>query len=376
MGKISKDIRGVFLSPRTTIFLLVCIALVSMIGAFIPQQRETDFYLAQYGDLYRLFDFLGVIDIFHSWWFQLLLLLLMVNLIACSVSRFPMPWKVGELTKRQWIGRLGPTITHFSIIIILVGSLIGNTWGFKGYMNIPVGESRNGVILKNSDRLLNLDFTIRCDKFKEVKYPGSQITKEDLSELAILENGREELKKTIRINDPLTYKGISFYQSGHGVIPPKPGEVKTELEIIPKGDNSSGHRLQIAEGERKQIPGTEYEVQLGSFLPDFGLGDGNRPFSRSDQPRNPAVQVNIYCNGNFTFNGWSFLNFPDFHGSRDDSFRVKFINFSGGKLYTGLMVVKDPGIWVVWTGFGLLMIGISLSFGFRRKSSPKGGKDD
>ncbi len=230
--------------------------------------------------------------------------------------------------------------------------------------------------MRNSDRLLNLDFSVRCDKFREVKYPGSQITKEDLSELTILKNDREELKKTIRINDPLSYKGISFYQSGHGVILPQPAEVKTEMEVIPKGGNPSGHRLQMAEGEKKQIPGTEFEIQLATFIPDFALDEGNRPFSRSDQPRNPAIGVNIYNNGKFTFSGWSFLNFPEFDRSRDDSFRVKFINFSGGKLYTSLMVVKDPGIWVLWTGLGLLMLGISMSFGFRRMSSPKAGKDD
>lgn len=374
MGKLSKGIRKIILSPKTTIFLLACIALVCVIGAFIPQERETDFYLAQYGGLYRLFDFLGVVDIFHSRWFQTLLLLLMVNVIACTVSRFPKTLKIRALTKGQLIGRFGSPVTHLSIFIILLGCLIGNVWGFKGYVSIPEGESKNSVNLKNSDQLLNLDFTLRCDKFREVKYPGTQITKEDLSELTIIKNGREEVRKTIRINDPLSYEGISFYQSGHGVILPPPAEVKTELEIIPKGGNSSS--LQIAEGERKQIPGTEFEVQLATFIPDFALDEANRPFSRSDQPHNPAIGVNIYHKGEFTFSGWSFLNFPEFDRSKTDSFRVKFVNFSGGKLYTGLMVVKDPGIWVVWTGFGLLMLGISMSFGFRRMSSPKAGKDD
>jgi len=56
---------------------------------------------------------------------------------------------------------------------------------------------------------------------------------------------------------------------------------------------------------------------------------------------------------------------------------VKFVNYSGGgKPYTGLMVVKDPGVWVVWIGFGMLVLGIHLSFYLRRKSSQKGGRDD
>ena len=37
--------------------------------------------------------------------------------------------------------------------------------------------------------------------------------------LTILENGKEVLKKSIVVNDPLTYKGISIYQSSYGMVP-------------------------------------------------------------------------------------------------------------------------------------------------------------
>jgi cytochrome c biogenesis protein len=34
------------------------------------------------------------------------------------------------------------------------------------------------------------------------------------------------------------------------------------------------------------------------------------------------------------------------------------------KEYTGLQVTKDPGVWVVWTGCALLIVGFILSFFF------------
>jgi len=382
MEKLFRDIRGVFLSIRTTIFLLTTIALVSIIGTLIPQKRASGEYIENYGEsLYQVFDFFGLLNLFGSWWFQLLLVLLMFNLVVCSLSRLPKIWVTKGLTRKEWIGRLGPHLTHFSLIVILAGSLIGNMWGFKAYVNIPEGESINAVVLRESNQMLNLDFDIRLDKFKEVKYPGSQITKEDASEVTILEKGREVLKKAIRINHPLQYNGVSFYQSGHGFIPPQPGEGKAELEIIPKGNGSRGYRLEIAEGETKQIPGTEHRVQFATFIPDFGVGEGNRPISQSDQLNNPAVQVNIYQNEKLSYKGWSFLRYPDFHGSKDDTYRVKFIDYLGGRPYTGLQVVKDPGVWVVWTGFGFLVLGLVFSFHFRKKSShqktrEKGGNDD
>ena len=378
MNKLLKDIRGVFLSVRTTIFLLISIALVSIVGTIIPQQKEIDLYIDQYGEtLYHLFDLLGFFNIFGSWWFQLLLVLFITNLVVCSLHRVPKVWSLRNQNRREWLGRLGPPITHLSLIIILTGSLIGNVWGFKGYVNIPQGESRRAIMVNGSGQTLDLDFAIRCDRFEVTYYPGSEMPKEYVSDLAILEKDREVLRKTIQVNDPLRYKGISFYQSSYGVLPPQPGERKAELEIIPKGNGSRGYRLQIGEGEIKDIPKTGHSVQFATFVPDFSLDKENRIISRSNEPRNPAVQVKIYQNGKLLFNGWSFLRYPDFHGSRDDTYRVKFLNYSdGGKPYTGLMVVKDPGVWVVWTGFSLLVLGLFLSFYFRRRSNQKGGIND
>ena len=378
MAYLFKNLQGVFLSLKTTIFLLITIALVSIIGTFIPQQKEAGQYVAQYGlILYQLFDLFGFFEIFSSWWFRLFLGLLMINLVVCSLNRLPRIWTMESLTKREWIGRLGPHLTHFSLIIILGGSLIGNIWGFKGFVNIPEGESIKSVVLRDSRQMLGLDFTVQCDKFDMSYYPGTEMPKEYRSDLVILENGREVLKKTIRVNDPLQYKGISFYQSSYGFTPPQPGEAKVEIEIIPKGNGSTRYRIQIAEGETKQISGTDHKVQFATFIPDFTLGEGNRPVSKSDQPNNPAIQVNIYQNNKLSFKGWAFLKFSDFHGSKDDTYRVKFVNYSGGgKPYTGLMVVKDPGVWVVWIGFGMLVLGLYLSFHLRRKSSQKGGRND
>jgi cytochrome c biogenesis protein len=370
MKKFAKEIQRVFLSLRLTIFLLVTIALVSSVGTLIPQQQEVGEYIQHYGEtLYQLFDLFGFLNLFGSWWFELLLVLLMANLVACFLKRLPGMAALKSLTTTERLGRVGPQVTHFSLMIILAGSLIGNIWGFKAFINIPQGSSVNAVVLKNSSRMVNLDFTVRCDRFKVSYYQGSQTPKEYLSDLTVLEKGREVLKKTIRVNDPLQYKGISFYQSSYGMTPPRPGESKAELEITPKGNGAKRYRILIGEGEMKEIAGTGHRVQFAAFVQDFSLGEGNRIYSKSDQPNNPAVQVKIYQNGKLSFEGWSFLRYPDFHGSRDDTYRVKLLNYSGGgKPYTGLMVVKDPGVWVVWTGFGLLVLGLFFSFYFRRKS--------
>ena len=56
---------------------------------------------------------------------------------------------------------------------------------------------------------------VRCDKF-EVSFYDTGAPKEFRSDLAIIDKGREVLKDSIIVNDPLTYEGITFYQANYG----------------------------------------------------------------------------------------------------------------------------------------------------------------
>ena len=42
----------------------------------------------------------------------------------------------------------------------------------------------------------------------------------------------------------------------------------------------------------------------------------------------------------------------------------KLLQYKGGEefMYTGLQVAKDPGVWVVWLGCTLMMVGIYVAF--------------
>ena len=84
-----------FISVKLTVVLLLTLAATSIIGTLIPQNANPEAYFHAYGPfLYRLFDLLNIFDIYHSWWFQLLLLLLTCNIIACSVERLSGTWKL------------------------------------------------------------------------------------------------------------------------------------------------------------------------------------------------------------------------------------------------------------------------------------------
>ena len=83
-----------FRSLKLTIVLLILLAIVSIIGTVITQNATMEEYVQRYGvSLYEVFDFFSLFDMYHSWWFSAILLLLVVNLIACSTQRLPGVWR-------------------------------------------------------------------------------------------------------------------------------------------------------------------------------------------------------------------------------------------------------------------------------------------
>ena len=118
--------------------------------------------------------------------------------------------------KTPWC-RLSVYFVHLSVIVIFIGSMIGSLFGFKGFVNILEGEAVSKVMLR-SEKELDLGFSVRLEQFSVAKYP-SGAPKEFKSILTVLENGKPVPDYTnvrVIVNDPLTYKGITFYQSSYG----------------------------------------------------------------------------------------------------------------------------------------------------------------
>ena len=202
--------------------MLLTLAGTSILGTLIPQNENPSDYIQAFGEFgFKLFSVLGLFDMYHAWWFLLLLLALTVNIIVCSIDRFPTVWKIvrgsqkgikagrfrklsnrqtverrgrpddlqpavekliagsfGKLQlektaagfllfaeKRRWT-RLGVYVVHTSIVLLLLGSIIGSIYGFEGSVNVAEGEAVDTIRLRNSNQLYKLDFSIRCDDFE------------------------------------------------------------------------------------------------------------------------------------------------------------------------------------------------------------------
>src|SRR4051812_42613709 len=97
-------------SVRLGIILLVLLVIASMIGMLIVQQNVEGFdkYFPELTPSQKLlYGSLGFFDIYHSWYFNVLLLVLSLNIILASIDRFPKTWKIISRRKleagRQWL---------------------------------------------------------------------------------------------------------------------------------------------------------------------------------------------------------------------------------------------------------------------------------
>ena len=386
-----------FTSVKLAIVTLIVLAVTSVIGTIIEQNQPPEKYHKIYEDwAFALMDRINLFDMYHSVWFLLILVLFTVNLSCCTIDRFPRMLKVvrnprtkldGSLEKTlslsdrwkrkgplsEWAGtytealsasfakprvtedggevhlyaetgvasRFGVYVTHLSIIIIFIGAIVGNVFGFKGYVNIPEGESVTQVPVRGGNRMQDLGFTVRCNAFTLETYPSGQ-PKAYKSDLSVIDGGRETVRKTIVVNDPLQYKGIWFYQSSYG----QAGGATAQVAVSRK-DGASMGALALAANEPVRIDG-------------YGTVRGVN-YDQNFQGNGPALQVVVEKPGKPAASFWLFQNRPDIDRQRDDSLVFSFGGLSS-KMFTGLQVAKDPGVNVVWLGCALMTIGLIMAF--------------
>jgi cytochrome c biogenesis protein len=391
-----------FTSVKLTIVLLLSLAVTSIIGTLIPQNEDPQAYFQVFGGvLYQLFNLLDLFDMYHSWWFQLLIVLLTANIIVCSIDRissnrrilfvrkpsFKLP-RFRNLKHRQefthtatpqqlkdiyqtfiarrfhhslveatengfaiygekgrWT-RFGVYTVHLSVVLLLIGGLIGSIFGFDGFVNIAEGESINQIRLRNSPQMVQLDFAIRCDDF-DVSFYDTGAPKEFRSSLTVLEQGRSVLNKDIIVNDPLRYKGISFYQSSYGQLPPN--EV-----VLSFTSNNTGtvYKNKAMINQPLQLPEKLGTFEIKRFLQAAEFRGNNIGEAYSGiltPPGADPVQITLP------------LRFPTFDKMRKGNLVIAVVE-QVPRFYTGLQVGKDPGVWVVYSGFILMIIGCYITF--------------
>jgi cytochrome c biogenesis protein len=101
------------------------------------------------------------------------------------------------------------------------------------------------------------------------------------------------------------------------------------------------------------------KVELANFVPDFVL-DGNRISSRSDEPRNPAVQLAVTSPGGKQAAVWVFPKAPDMAPPNESGINFQLRDLEM-EYMTGLQVAHEPGQNLIWGGCLLLTAGLMMA---------------
>jgi len=389
-------------SLKLTVVILLALAVSSVLGTLLPQGLSDHQLEAAFPRIYWAIDLFSLGDLYHSGWFRFMMGLLCVNLVVCTLKRIPRTLKllrhreenlsperlekfglharfetsrswedvkpvVEEVVRRHFAplksagaqgrggvaekGRWSPWMVytvHFSVLVVFAGALAGSIWGFNGSMRIHEGDASNVVGIFREQRMVELPFRVRCDDFTVSFYEGKAMPSDFRSDLTLLRGDEVLLQRTIRVNDPLTYEGYTFYQSSYGS---NLREAVLEFKDLESGRTET---VTLPFQEPRPLPGTDYQVQLVRYeesFSDFGRALGVVIFKEGEEPQG----------------SWILADRPDFHGNRLGDRSVKVASLEETE-YTGLQVKKDPGVWIVYLGFVALIVGVGLaSYSSHRK---------
>ncbi|MBI3755165.1 MAG: cytochrome c biogenesis protein ResB, partial [Deltaproteobacteria bacterium] len=275
-------------------------------------------------------------------------------------------------------GRFGSDVVHVSLLLTLVGAILGSIFGFKDFgafyegevTTIPVVDfqfgadrSWHGIPLPKIERQKRAsDIQLRLDKFWIDYYETGQI-KQYNSILTLSDSGREVIKgKQIWVNAPLHYHGLTFYQSSYGIAYDRVKQAEFVLKDS-KTHKTAVQPFQAAWNIPYDIPGTDYRIKVVSFVSDFGYDPTTKTiFPKSAEHNNPAINVEIYKNGKPVARPWLFYNYADLFAQIPDSdYELVFRGYKG-IVYTGLSINRDPGTAIVWIGAALMIIGCCMAF--------------
>lgn len=386
-----------FISLKLTFVLLGFISLGAVIGMSFDQTLSYDeFYehRSQGGAIGFLLSFFELYDTFHSWWFSLAILLLALNLIACSIERLPRIYfdymkPRPYLTDRRLLGlnlkeklvaadlktaegiasqflqkdlkkarlfgqyyyydaqgfaRFGVYVVHISLLIIMFSAIYATQNGVDGHVLIDEGSKARFITAKGAGGVnytYDLGFYVGCDDFRLRTFVDNSPMEYE-SDLYISPDGHSKIDaKRVRVNEPLSYQGFTFYQSNYRPIV---SEKSVVLEVTTQGIKERHHvrlntPLKLALGQ---------ELVVEKIYEDFaGLGQALRIMEKNGES---STYFHI------------FRRYPEFDEKvRRSSYSVIFLD-SDQKYATGLSVGKVPGISFIFSGFLLLVVGLCLCF--------------
>ena len=344
---------------RFGVVLLVLLAGACVVGMLVVQVNMDGFdkyYAALTPSQRLLYGALGFFDIYHTWYFNAMLLVLSLNIILSSIDNLPKAWtyvsrkkldasahwlagqeqhatldveaesaaevadRVGKAARalslkarvseengatfvfaeRGAWNRLGAYAVHVALLVIFVGGFLTARFGHTGQMMLRPGGSAGEMTEqifsdegKPSQVNLGLPFEVECT---------------DIQQKLIEKNGSITPMNTldwltrIRIKDPergeteaLVRMNRPYDYRGYRFFQSSftpEGKARQITLTVTPEAGGEARALTIHRGGEATLPDGT-RVEFKDFLPDFTL-EGGRPATQSPDYNNPAAVLRVY----------------------------------------------------------------------------------
>ena len=383
---------GLVADLRLAIILLLVIALLSIAGTVIEQAESLAFYQQNYPEEPALYGFLtwkvilawGLNHVYSTWWYLSLLVLFGSSLTACTFTRqlpalkaarqwkyYQKPSQFNKLAlsteldtgsikslipgleqakyrvfqqdnaiyaRKGLIGRIGPIIVHAGMLIVLAGGIWGIFTGFFAQEMIPSGNTfRVQNIIEAGPFAASRvpqDWSVKVNRFW-IDYTDNGAIDQFYSDLSVIGDRGEELKRqTIYVNQPLRYDGVTFYQTNWSI---------------------AAVRVQLNNSPIFQLPMAQLDTVGGGNI--WGTWVPLKP----DLSEGVSLLAKDLQGTALIYNQQGELASAVRTGQSVaiNNVNLKLVDIIGS---TGLQIKADPGVPIVYTGFGLLMLGVVMSY--------------
>ena len=372
---------------RFAIFILLLISFFSIAGTVIEQDQSIEVYKINYPLTNPVFGVLtwdrilqfGLDHVYKTWWFLTLISLFGLSLISCTflqqlpslkiarrcqffrttsqfyrlkistiLNSFSFTKILSRIEQSQYsifqqknivycykglIGRIAPIIVHLSMILVLVGTIIGSLFGFKAQEIVPKTENFHIQNILNNGQLTIIPKTsARINDFW-ITYTKDRTVSQFYSDISVLDDqGNETTRKTISVNYPLVYNGVYYYQTDWNLI---------------------GLRFQTTNKEIIEYPlinllNNQSKIWLTWISNNQSLNEGII-----------AIIDNLegYCS--IYDETGKFLGNIELNETADFNQSLTLLEIISS---TGLQVKIDPGIPIIYGGFFFLMLSTLISY--------------
>jgi cytochrome c biogenesis protein len=417
-------------SVKFGVSLLVLLAVACMIGMLIMQQSVEGFdkYYAELMPSQKIvYGSLGFFDIYHSWYFNALLLVLSLNIVLASIDRFPGAWiyisrkkldaskpyilnqkqkatlelkgenretiaervsaacrAVGlkpSLTskgEREYLfaekgawNRLGAYAVHVALLTTFFGGFLTAQFGRTGQMPLKPGETAGEMAQLNysldeiTPVTVPLPFSVTCTDIQQklIKRDGSIQANNTIDWLTQI-----KIKDETGEHDALVHLNKPYDYRGYRFFQASfigMGRARNiTLRLTPQAGGAPQDVNIKRDGSATLADGTR--IDFLEFFPDFTL-NGSKPDTASPEYDNPAAQLKITSPSGETKNAYAFaMELPD--GAPVSApvlgYKYRLADFEKVPERHILSVQHDPGATIVYLGFGMLILTLCSVFFF------------